>query len=96
MSRLSQVIGNATALSQSDDWTALIQNATHRNCFVPAAISEANGLLPDQSSSTIGTGNLAGPGPSRYRGTWDYHAGSGHCPQADVSNNGLQRQGRPR
>ena len=46
---LSQVIGNAAALMQSEDWAALIADAKERGCFVTMNSSHVKNLLASQN-----------------------------------------------
>lgn len=48
----SQVIGNAAALAQSEDWAALIADAKERGCFVTMASSQVKKLLASQNISS--------------------------------------------
>jgi hypothetical protein len=46
---LTQVVGNATALVQSEDWKALLADAKARGAIVETSTCVAQGLLPESS-----------------------------------------------
>ena len=49
---LLQVIGNAAALAQSEDWAALIADAKERGCFVTMNSPNVKNLLASRSTNT--------------------------------------------
>jgi hypothetical protein len=49
-----QVIGNASALVQSEDWAALLADAKERGCFVSSATCITRGLLPEPPMGSTG------------------------------------------
>lgn len=58
-----QVMGNANALMQSDDWAALISDARARNCFVSMDSIPKDFLVPKASAYP-----LPGKASSNIRG----------------------------
>jgi senataxin len=48
------VIGNASALVQSEDWAALLADAKDRGCFVSSATCITRGLLPEPPMASTG------------------------------------------
>ncbi|KAG9451589.1 hypothetical protein H6P81_011554 [Aristolochia fimbriata] len=72
------VMGNATALVQSDDWAALISDAKMRNCFVDMdsipkeffGPKSSSGYTPVKGPSSIRGGRMGGP---RYNRQFDMH-----------------------
>ncbi|CAK9218121.1 unnamed protein product [Sphagnum troendelagicum] len=48
------VIGNASALVQSEDWAALLADAKDRGCFVSSATCITSGLLPEPPMASTG------------------------------------------
>lgn len=55
-----QVIGNATALVQSEDWAALLEDAKARRSIVETSTCIAQGLLPDNPSGVQALNPQAG------------------------------------
>jgi hypothetical protein len=51
---LSQVIGNASALTQSEDWAALLADAKERGCFINSTTCIQRGLLPEPALGPLG------------------------------------------
>lgn len=80
---LLQVIGNASALIQSEDWAALLADAKDRGCFVSSTTCIQRGLLPEPvmgpSGAPLGSPGLLHPRPggplSRGRGIGSSHGG---------------------
>lgn len=77
-----QVIGNASALTQSEDWAALLADAKDRGCFVSSTTCIQRGLLPEPAVGplgALGSPGLLHPRPggpsSRGRGTGASHGG---------------------
>lgn len=80
------MIGNASALTQSEDWAALLADAKERGCFVSSTTCIQRGLLPESvmgsSGAPLGSSGLLHPRPggpsSRGRGIGAPHGGGRH------------------
>uniref|UniRef100_A0A7I4BQ27 Uncharacterized protein n=1 Tax=Physcomitrium patens TaxID=3218 RepID=A0A7I4BQ27_PHYPA len=74
------VIGNASALAQSEDWAALLADAKDRRCFVSSTTCIQRGLLPEPvAGPPMGSSGILHPRPgglmSRGRGMSGPHGG---------------------
>lgn len=63
-----QVVGNANALMQSDDWAALIGDAKSRKCFVDMDSIPKELLVMKGSSNTPGKNSTSNMRSSRSGG----------------------------
>lgn len=74
------MIGNASALAQSEDWAALLADAKDRRCFVSSTTCIQRGLLPEPvAGPPMGSSGILHPRPgglmSRGRGMSGPHGG---------------------
>lgn len=69
-----QVVGNATALMQSDDWAAMIADAKSRNCFMDMERIPKELLVLKACTYTAGnnTRNLRAGGQRQK--PWEVHS----------------------
>lgn len=93
---LSQVIGNASALTQSEDWAALLADAKDRGCFISSTTCIQRGLLPEPILGSLGA-PLGSPsfrpgGPlSRGRGMGGPHGGRHSSSGNSITSNAVRQ-----